>query len=216
MNTRISAIRGGISAAARSRGRWWGLAVPTGLALAALSACGSSATSQFSQMPPVGTPGTSQAAANTGGTPSSASTPVGQTIGMTQQGYDYQVSLAAPGVESETSFTTNDSLGLGDGTPIDAPPGQVLAVATLDVLNSTDRPEPLGLFPGETLPSGNSAADLWVPQSDSAAFGSAAICGTGASAAPGTAHSRPRQWASAQVPRTCTTRRRWHRAPAGR
>lgn len=90
-----------------------------------------------------------------------------------QNGYSFQVSLAAP-VTTATTFTTNDSSGAG-GTTIDTPPGKILIVAKLTYTNKTSRQEPLDEAADGNLPEyGNtnlSTVYLGVPQSDAATFG---------------------------------------------
>jgi hypothetical protein len=93
-------------------------------------------------------------------------------VSMTVDGYLYQVSLQSPGVTTATTFTTNDSSGSG-GTAIDAPPGQTLLAATLNIANKTDRQEPLPFVGDGTLPNADlfGELDFAVPQSNRATLG---------------------------------------------
>jgi hypothetical protein len=85
-------------------------------------------------------------------------------------GYVFSVRLAAAGVTTMTSFTTDDGSGTG-GTAIDAPPGTKLLVAQFVFTNSSDRPEPL-MVPF-TLPNEITGYQitLAVPVADESAFG---------------------------------------------
>jgi hypothetical protein len=146
------------------------LTATAGIVLTA-AACGGRSSPASSTSSPAATQPSGTTAATVASRPPAASNPSGKTVTMNVGGYVFQVSLAPPGVGTATTFTTNDSSGTG-GTPIDAPPGQTLVIATLTFANKTDRPEPLNLISG-ALPDIGFGAEmvLAVPQRDAAAFG---------------------------------------------
>jgi hypothetical protein len=92
---------------------------------------------------------------------------------MQQTRYKYQIALDQPGVTSETSTTTDDSSGIGSGTPIDATPGHVLLTAKLSITNATDRPEPMPFVGIGPLPFTDFSPILafGVPRAEALRFG---------------------------------------------
>lgn len=138
-----------------------------------LGGCGSSgpaASSGTMRSSSAGSGTTDSSSAGSGTTETSA--PSGKSVSVTMGGgYQFGVSLVSPGVTTASTFTTNDSSGSG-GTPIDAPPGQVLVLATLRFVNNSDRQEPLVAAGDGRLPSPDApSVHLFVPQSDASAFG---------------------------------------------
>lgn len=97
----------------------------------------------------------------------------GKSVDVTNpSGYVFSVRLAAAGVTSMTSFTTDDGSGTG-GTTENTPPGSKLLVAQFVFTNDSGRAEPLFDAPVGPMPAdaSNSQLALAVPQADYAAFG---------------------------------------------
>ena len=92
-------------------------------------------------------------------------------MSVTIDGFPFRATLSHPVITTVTTYAPNNAAGSG-GTPIEAPSGYTLAVATVIFTNPDNRPVPLGVVSGfGPLPVSVAGILLAVPLADASAFG---------------------------------------------